>query len=74
VSAFHARQFTLAATEMAQAYDEVIAAGNFIGVPIAPPAYRGQTQPRGSHNYDPVASPNALNVDDETLENSTCGC
>jgi hypothetical protein len=74
LSLMHTRQFTSAATLMAQAYDQVVAAANVIGVPIAPAAYRGQTQPRGSHNYNPLTAPNALSAEIGAGGPQRCGC
>lgn len=46
-----ARQFTAAATTMARAYGDVVAAARQIGVPLAPASYQGGTQPRATHSF-----------------------
>jgi hypothetical protein len=51
LSQFGGRQFTAAATTMAKAYADVVAAARQIGVPLSPASYEGSTQPHASHSF-----------------------
>jgi hypothetical protein len=59
---FTARQFTAAATTMARAYDDVVAAARQINVPLAPASYQGSTQPHATHTFQQhgPADPDAI--------------
>jgi hypothetical protein len=59
---FTARQFTAAATTMAGAYDDVVAAARQINVPLAPASYQGSTQPHATHTFQQhgPADPDAI--------------